>query len=80
MSWSCASWVLRTRTTLVSCRVVSKCNVRRGDEVTYWVIWLAGLAERLGCGIDLLDHLGEVLVELVEPVLQLLGEFVPILA
>lgn len=50
-----------------------------GKKKTYWIIGLACLAEGLGCGVDFLDHLGEVFVELVEPVLKLLGEFVTML-
>jgi hypothetical protein len=45
----------------------------------YRIVGLASLAERRGCSVDLLDHLGEVLVELVEFFLKLLGEFISIL-
>lgn len=46
------------------------------EDSTYRIVWLAGLAECLGCGVDLFDHLCEVLVQLVEAILQLLGELV----
>lgn len=43
---------------------------------TYRIVGLAGPAQCLGCGVDLLNHLCEILVELIEAVLQLLGELV----
>lgn len=77
MSWSCESWELRTRTTFVNCDFISMIPIL-GDMhgETYRIVGLAGLAESLRCGVDLFDHLGEILVELVKPVLELLGEFV----
>lgn len=42
----------------------------------YRVIGLASLAEGLGCAVDFLDHLGEVLVQLIKAVLQLLSKLV----
>lgn len=48
------------------CLVLSE---RRGGRGTYGVVGLAGFAEGLGCAVDFFDHLGEVLVELVEAVL-----------
>jgi hypothetical protein len=50
--------------------------VREG--CTYRVIGLARLAEGLRCVVDFFNHLSEILVELVEPVLELLGKLVSV--
>jgi hypothetical protein len=48
-------------------------------EKTYRIVGLASLAERLRCAVDLLDHLGEILVQFVEAILKLLGQLVAII-
>lgn len=45
---------------------------------TYRVIGLASLAECLRCSVDLFNHLSEIFVEFVEPILELLGKFVAV--
>lgn len=68
--------MFRTRTTFVNCDMVSTNEAGLKGIKTYRIIRLASLAEGLRCGVDFLDHLSEVLVQLVEPVLQLLGKLV----
>jgi hypothetical protein len=55
-----------------------KLSVENANDLGERVIGLAGLAERLRCAVDLLDHLSEVFVELVEAVLEFLGELVTV--
>ena len=47
-----------------------------GKGITHRVIRLASLGERLGRVVDLLNHFRKVLVQLVEAVLELLGQLV----
>lgn len=62
----------------VSNFVVEVNGDRQQGVGTYRIVGLAGLAEGLGCAVDFLDHLCEVLVQLVEAVLEFLGELVSI--
>jgi hypothetical protein len=76
MSWSCESCVLRTRTTFVSCGDVSTHLHSWRGGTTYGVVGLARLAEGLRCVVDLVDHFGEVVVEFIEAIRELFGQFV----
>jgi hypothetical protein len=53
-----------------------KLAVKHTDHLRQGIVGLAGLAECLRCGVDLLDHLSEILVELVEAVLEFFSELV----
>ena len=68
--------MLRTRTTFVSCLTLAFANERRLRNWTYRIVRLASLAECLRGAVDLLDHLGEILIQFVKAVLQFLGELV----
>lgn len=45
---------------------------------TYRIVRLARFAQVLRCAVDLLDHFGKILIQLIESVLKFLGEFVAI--
>ena len=53
-----------------------KLGVENTNDLGKRIVWLACLAERLRCIVNLLNHLCEILVELVEAVLKLLGKLV----
>lgn len=53
-----------------------KLGVENTNDLGKRIVWLACLAERLRGIVNLLNHLCEILVELVEAVLKLLGKLV----
>lgn len=63
--------VLRTKKFRVE-RKWSKVGLVMEVRIAYRIVGFACLAERLRGGVDFLNHFGEVLVQFVQPILQLL--------